>query len=134
MNKQKILLVAVGLVLGIVVGGVTAAWATSKLCDSMLDGFEGQEYHMTQLEMMELKHVEAGDYANAMNLMVDRIFVGLTRLHDEQDSLLASYRAELPSLVCQFAGVRQRHPEFFDDKPDWWTCRIDTWVEIQDVF
>lgn len=128
MTVQKIKWVAIGLVVGVIAGGATASWAVKNMYDSIISGFGGEEFQMTKLEMIELEHVDSGNYPAAMDLMVDRIFVGLTRIHENQEDLVASYRTQVGPMVHKLAEFRDSNPEYFENKPDWWIERLEEWI------
>jgi len=129
MNAKTVAWISSSLLIVTIIAAIFGMWAFRSMHQSIIKGFESAEFQMTRLEFLELQHVEAGNLEEAQKLMIDRVFVGLTRLHPNRDQLIEHYQNELKSIIAQYSEYKYRHPEYFKNKPDWWIDRLDMWVE-----
>ena len=69
-----------------------------------------------------------GDLPKANSTMIQRIFVGLTRLQPNRKELSARQRDDMDRLVRRLAAYRARNPARFSGREPWWLERLDGWV------
>jgi hypothetical protein len=60
--------------------------------------------------------------------MIQRNFVGLTRLQPNREQLGARQRDSVDGSMRRLAAYRERHPDDFSSRETWWLDRLDGWV------
>jgi hypothetical protein len=94
----------------------------------MVNAFHADELLMTSVELSALESVESGDMDKAQTTMIQRIFVGLTRLQPKREQLSARQRQSVDGVVRRLAAYRARNPEHFSGREVWWIERLDGWT------
>jgi hypothetical protein len=94
----------------------------------MMDAFHADELLMTSVELSALEAVESGDMRKAHATMIQRIFVGLTRLQPNREQLSARQRDSVDGVVRRLAAYRERNPDDFSGREAWWIERLDGWI------
>jgi len=107
------------------VGGFALLMAQQR---EMMSGFRADELLMTSVELSALEAVEAGDLRKAHSTMIQRIFVGLTRLQPNREQLSPRQRDSVDGVVRRLAAYRERNPDDFAGREAWWTERLNGWI------
>ena len=94
----------------------------------MVDAFHADELLMTSVELSALESVESGNMDKAQTTMIQRVFVGLTRLQPKREQLSARQRQNVDGLVRRLAAYRARNPDHFSRREAWWIERLDGWI------
>ena len=94
----------------------------------IVNSFHADELLMTSVELNVLEAVESGDLRKAHATMIQRIFVGLTRLQPNREQLSVAQRASVDSVVRRLAAYRERNPDDFSGWEAWWIERLDGWI------
>jgi hypothetical protein len=94
----------------------------------MMDAFHADELLMTSVELSALEAVESGEMRKAHATMIQRIFVGLTRLQPNREQLSARQRNSVDGVVRRLAAYRERNPGDFSGREAWWIERLDGWI------
>jgi len=113
------------LTLGVAVGGFALLRAEQR---ELVEAFRANELLMTGVELISLEAVEKRDLPKANATMIQRVFVGLTRLQPEREQLSDRQRESLDALVRRLSAYRQRNPDGFSGQEKWWIERLDGWV------
>jgi hypothetical protein len=111
--------------LTVAVGGFAFLIAEQR---ELVRAFRADEVLMTSVELIALEAVESGDLPKANVTMIQRVFVGLTRLQPNREQLSRRQREDVDSLVRRLAAYRERNPEGFSSQEAWWIERLDGWV------
>ena len=94
----------------------------------MMGAFRADELLMTNVELIALEAVEAGNVPKAHATMIQRIFVGLTRLQPNREQLSVRQRESVDAVVRRLAAFRERNPDDFSGWEAWWIQRLDGWI------
>jgi hypothetical protein len=94
----------------------------------MMDAFHADELLMTSVELSALEAVESGDMRKAHATMIQRVFVGLTRLQPNREQLSTRQRDSVDGVVRRLAAYRERNPDDFSGRETWWIERLDGWI------
>ena len=90
--------------------------------------FRADDLLMTSAELIALEAVESGDLRRANTTMIQRVFVGLTRLQPNRAELTARQLEQVDGVVRRLAAYRERNPEAFSHWEAAWMERLDGWV------
>jgi hypothetical protein len=94
----------------------------------LIDAFRADDLLMTSVELSALEAVESGDMRKAHATMIQRVFVGLTRLQPNREQLSTRQRDNVDGVVRRLAAYRERNPDDFSDREAWWIERLDGWI------
>jgi hypothetical protein len=94
----------------------------------IIGAIRADELVMTAVTLGSLEAIETGDLKKANGTMIQRVFVGLTRLEPNREQLDRIQRERLDRLVRRLAAYRQRNPDSFSGQEPWWIERVDGWV------
>lgn len=94
----------------------------------LVRAFRADDVVMSGVALIALEAVESGDLRRANTTMIQRVFVGLTRLEPNRGELTAHQLEQVDGLVRRLAAYRERNPEAFSSWEAAWMERLDGWA------
>lgn len=94
----------------------------------LVRAFRADDVVMSSVALIALEAVESGDLRTANTTMIQRVFVGLTRLEPNRGELTAHQLEQVDGLVRRLAAYRERNPEAFSNWEAAWMERLDGWA------